>query len=351
MIEIKPINKFKTYKFDAAPFFFYIDVFPPEYLSPSKPHLESLIKSIKINPIMPLPMRVDRVFNGEKSILIRPREPISDLISEEFIAIINPTPFLQIGIEKLLYFTEIRAREKLFLPLTSERVKKWWRSSRLLYGNISYVEKDFSDFLKAYLYTIVKTHVEEDDLAKSAIDYCKYIAETCKKRLEQNKIIIEVRGEQLNVNLYKRKDISYYTKFKKKEETQYLPELIDIEVYDLSEKGFTGNDDRSKIIGELKSKRIKYIPLLFYEDLLECMLQNLKNLENNSNKILDPSLLLEKKAIILEKPKEKDSEDLQKYSWLQNFESINFESILDSIRTTYEKFYASFSKQPLSSIR
>ncbi|MFX1417601.1 MAG: hypothetical protein ACFE9N_01640 [Promethearchaeota archaeon] len=351
MIIIKPINKFKTYKFDAAPFFFFIDIFPPEYLNPSKPHLVSLIESIKTNPIMPLPMRVDRVFNGEKSILIRPSEPISYMISEDLSAIINPTPFLQVGMEKLLYFTEIRAREKLILPLTSERVIKWWNSTKFLYGNISFIEKDFSDFLKAYLYTIVKNRVEEMDLVKSAMNYCKYIADTCKKRLEQNKIIAEVKGEQINMNLYKRKDISYYTKFKKREETQYRPELIDIEVYDLSDKGFTGNDDRSKIFRELKSKRIKYIPLLIYEDLLECMLQNIKDLENNTNKILDPSLLLENKVIILETPKEKDSVNFQEYSWWQNFENINFKSILESIWTTYEKFYASFSKQPISSIR
>ncbi|MFW9881702.1 MAG: hypothetical protein ACFFG0_52215 [Candidatus Thorarchaeota archaeon] len=351
MIIIKPINKFKTYKFDAAPFFFFIDVFPPRYINSSKPHLEYLIESIKINPIMPLPMRVDRVFNGEKSVLIRPKEPISYKISEDVDAIINPTPFLQLGIEKLLHFTEVRAREKLIHPLSSERVIKWWKLTKFLYGNLSYIEKDFSDFLRAYLSTLVKFQVEEGDLVKSAINYCQLIADTCKKRLEQNSIIAEVKGEQINVKLYKRKEISYYTKFKKKEETQYRPELIDIEIYDLSEKGFTGKDDRSKIISELKSKKIKYIPLLIYEDLLECMLQNLKDLKNNTNLILDPSILLENKVIILDAPKKKNSDDLQEYSWWQNFENINFETILKSIKTTYEKFYASYSKQPLSSIR
>jgi len=352
VIIIKPINKFKTYKFDAAPFFFFIDVFPPDYLNPKKPHLVSLIDSIKTNSIMPLPMRVDRVFNGEKSVLIRPKEPISFLISEDIAAIINPTPFLQFGMEKLLYFTEIRAREKFVLPLTTERVIRWWNSTKLLYGNIPFIEEDFSAFLRAYLHTMIKAQVEEDDLVKAAINYCKLIADFCEKRVEQNSIVAEIKGEQMNVKLYIHKDITYYKKFKKVEETQYHPELIDIEIFDLSEKGFTKNeDDRSKFISELKPKEIKYIPLLFYDDLLECMLQNLKNLENNKNQILDPSLLLENKIVILDKPKEEDSNEFQNYSWWQSFDNLNFKSILQSIKTTYEKFYASFGKQPLSSFQ
>ena len=101
VIVIKPLNKFKTFKFDAAPFFFFIDLFPPDYSSEDKPILGNLINSISTNPIMPLPMRVDRVFNGERSILIRPKEDISFPVTEDLTAVINPTPILQLGFEKL----------------------------------------------------------------------------------------------------------------------------------------------------------------------------------------------------------------------------------------------------------
>ena len=103
VITIKPINKFKTYKFDAAPFFFFIDIFPPDYSNISKPNLANLISSIGANPIMPQPMRVDRVFNGERSVLIRPREPISFPITEDLTAIIDPLQFLKFGFEKRNY--------------------------------------------------------------------------------------------------------------------------------------------------------------------------------------------------------------------------------------------------------
>ena len=100
---VKPIHKFKTFKYDAAPFFFYIEIFPPDLTSYKKERELVLLKKIKYNPIMPLPMRVDRVFNGEKSILIRPIGPVSSPIMDDIFASINPTPFLQLGIEKLLF--------------------------------------------------------------------------------------------------------------------------------------------------------------------------------------------------------------------------------------------------------
>ncbi|GAF88278.1 unnamed protein product, partial [marine sediment metagenome] len=73
---VKPIHKFKTFKSDAAPFFFFIEIFSPDLTSYEKERDFVLLKKINDNPIMPLPMRVDRVFNGEKSLLIRPKEPV-----------------------------------------------------------------------------------------------------------------------------------------------------------------------------------------------------------------------------------------------------------------------------------
>ncbi|MCK4384196.1 MAG: hypothetical protein KAW66_12935, partial [Candidatus Lokiarchaeota archaeon] len=73
----KPQYRFKTYKSDAAPFFFFIDVYPFDITLFELPYLKSLIETIEKNAIVPIPMRVDRVFNGESSVIIRPREVIS----------------------------------------------------------------------------------------------------------------------------------------------------------------------------------------------------------------------------------------------------------------------------------
>jgi len=66
-------------------------------------------------------MRVDRVFNGDKSVLIRPRKPIYFSVMDNYIATLNPTTFLQYGIEKLLYFPEVL----FLLQIAPEKVQKW----------------------------------------------------------------------------------------------------------------------------------------------------------------------------------------------------------------------------------
>jgi hypothetical protein len=339
VIIIKPINKFKIYKFDAAPFFFFIDVFPPEFTNKNKPNLVYLIDTLRNNPIMPLPMRVDRVFNGERSILIRPKDPITFPVTDDLTASINPTPFLKLGFEKLLSFTEARSQEKFMLSLSIDHASKWWEITRYLHGVLPTLEEDFSAFLRAYLHTMLRAKLLEEDITEAALNYCKLIADICEKRLDQNNITIEINGKQEKVKMYKVKELKYYKKFKKTRETQYHPELIDIEIYDFSKIGFNAKDERDTVLNELHAKEIKYIPLLFYDDLLECMLQNAKTLEENSKEILDPSLLLEKNVIITENPEVSDKDRKQTYSWWNSFDNIEISPIIDSITSAYKDFW------------
>lgn len=302
--------------------------------------MANLVSSIGTNPIMPLPMRVDRVFNGEQSVLIRPREPISFPITEDLTTIIDPLQFLKFGFEKLLYFTEVRSRENFFLSISQERVSSWWSATKYLYANLSTLEEDFSAFLRAYLYTIVKAKILEDDLIEAAINYCQLLTDLCRKRLEQNTIFIEVEGKQENVQMYKVKEATYYRKLKKSKETEYHPELIDIEICDLSKIGFTTEkNDRASLIKELDNQVIKYIPLLFYDDLLECMLQNTKRLEEGDKDLIDPSFLLDNGIIIAQNSKDLEKINNESYSWWNSFDTINFKPILESIRTTQEQFF------------
>lgn len=339
-------NKFKTYKSDAAPFFFYIEVFPPDPTSFKEQHLIDLVNSIKTNPIMPLPMRVDRVFNGESSILIRPREPVSFSITEEIIATINPTPFIQFGFEKLLFFTEIRAYENLGSTITIERALDWWNSTNFLYSKLYRLEEDFGAFLRAYLLTIVKAKINNEDLVSAATIYCQMISDICSRRLEQNNIPVEMRGEQKIGKLYKKKEVFYYKRLKKTRKIEYHPELVDIELFDLSEKGFTENFQDEKVsMGKIKSKLLKYIPLLFYDDLLECMLQNLKRLENGDDNILDPSFLIDKNIIVLQESKDKVNDIAKNFSWWDDFNKIDLASIILSIRTTLQESFTNRNEE------
>ena len=348
VIIIKPLNKFKTYKSDPAPFFFFIDIFPAEYSNQNKPNLVNLIDSLSTNPIMPLPMRIDHVFNGEISVLIRPKEPISFPVTEDITAIVNPEPFLQLGFEKLLYFTEVRSREKFLISLPIDRVLKWWKNTQFIYGNLHTLEEDFSAFLRAYLHTILKAKILEEDLIGAAQNYCQLIADVCQNRMEQNSILAEVKGKQESVKMYKTKELVYYKKFKKIRETQHHPELVDIEICDLSQKGFLETDgNRTNVMKEVETKILKYIPLLFYDDLLECMLQNLKRLEDSNSKILDPSLLFERNIIFTKKTKELEEVDIEKYSWWNSFDNIDLESIVKSILKNHEEYILTLDVEQL----
>jgi len=284
---------------------------------------------------MPLPMRVDRVFNGEKSLLIRPREPITFSLMDNLTATINPTSFLQYGFEKLLYFTEIRGHENFFISLNLEKAKKWWNSTKFLYAKLFRLEEDFSAFLRAYIHTVLKAKLNDEDLLSAATEYCQIVVDICNKRIKENSIMIETTRTESNVKLYQEKVAKYRKKRKIVEKIQYHPELVDIDVFDLSESSFTElRDNKNFILNELKPVEIKYIPLLFYDDLLECMLQNLKFLNDGNDNIIDPSFLLDKKVIVLNEP-------IKKYTWFDNFDKIALEPIIESIKTTKLEYYKS----------
>jgi len=119
----KPQYRFKTYKSDAAPFFFYIEIYPFDTSLFNNPYTSSLIKVIEKNPVVPIPMRVDRVFNGVNSVIILPKEDISFQVSEDKLAIVNTPQFLLNGIKNLIYFSEIRSSERILKHLSRKNIK------------------------------------------------------------------------------------------------------------------------------------------------------------------------------------------------------------------------------------
>ncbi len=320
-------REYKTFKYDASPFFFYIDVLPLDLSQCDIPHHAELLKEVQSNPIMPLPLRVDRVFSGKSSILIRPRDPVSFSINEN-IAIINPQPFIQSGIKKLLYFTEVRASREFVLSLTLENAEEWWNSTKFLYGRLRTLEEDFVAFLKAYLHIMVKAKVNNDDLNSAARQYCELIRDICNKRIQEKYILVELKEKEKLVDLYKMKEGDVFEKIFKKTRRELLyPAFVDIEVVDFEEAGYSQFNSK-----KFKGKAMKYIPLLFYDDLLECMLQNLEILKENECEIIDPSILLDKNIIKLV---DKDTSSLDQYTWLKDFNQIKIDSVMNSFKPTF----------------
>jgi len=287
-----------------------------------------MLKSLGSNPVMPIPLRVDRVYNGEPSLLIRPREPISFPIGENWVYI-NPTPLLNLGIEKLIYLTEIRASIEFTTSLKVENVNRWWNSTRINYSKLKYIEEDFSAFLKAYIYTIVKAQLDFEDLNEAAIKYCELVRDICEKRINQNQILVEVKGKEVIKRLYKMKEGKVFeTRFKRTTKDLLYPDFVDIELMNHENMKLQNEEKKVKI----KSQVLKYIPLLFYDDLLECMLQNIAILEDYEGEIINPSSLIKKGILILledEPPKP------ERYSWFQDFDEIDINKIMDSFEPTF----------------
>jgi len=327
--DMSPKNtEYKTFSHDASPFFFYIDVLPLDLSQYDIPHHVELLKEVQSNPIMPLPLRIDRVFSGKSSILIRPRDPVSFSINEN-IAIINPKPLIESGIKKLLYFTEVRASREFASSLTLENAEVWWNSTKFLYGRLRTLEEDFAAFLKAYIFIMVKAKIESEDLISAAIQYCELIRDISDKRIQEKRITVETKKKEKIVDLYKMKDGKVIEKrFKRVDSKLLYPSFVDIEVMNLESVGFSNNDKDLKI----KSKIMKYIPLLFYDDLLECMLQNLENLKEFEGDIIDPSFLLENNIVKLFDNEIPSSE---KFTWLNEFKEIDIAQLMKSFEPTF----------------
>jgi len=322
-------SKFKTYKSDGAPFFFYIDVIPLDLSQYEIKNHIKLLKGVADNSIMPLPLRVDRVFSGESSIIVRPREPISFTIDQNLIAIVNPAPFIRNGIEKLLIFTEIRSSRGFAVSLSHAQAKKWWDATKYLYGRLTTLEEDFAACLRAYLHTVIRAKINEEDLISAAVSYCELIRDICYKRIENKEFLVETKEKEKLVKLYKMKERNVYRKFKKKREELLYPGFIDIEIINTRKNSF------KEIENPLDSKILKYIPLLFYDDLLECMLQNLKKLKESDVEVLNPSYLIDQDIIVLLNTDKVEGDELENYSWLSEFKEINLDSILNSIEPTF----------------
>ena len=137
------------------------------------------------------------------------------------------------------------------------------------------------------------------------------------------------------MNLYKKKEGHVYKKFKKSREELLYPGFLEIEIVDTRKNRFKVIKNSQETFIKADSKILNYIPLLFYDDLLECMLQNLEKLNESVVEILNPSYLIDREIILLLETDKFQSNKISKYSWLREFNEINLDSILESIEPTF----------------
>lgn len=242
----KHLPKIKSYKKDLAPICFYFDLF-------TTPNFQI--------PIMPLPMRVDKVSNGESTYLILPNfEQLSELCDELNLQV-NFKLFYLIGIKNLISYTKQKYKEVTSRKLRRDLIFNWFENSINLHTEIPSLVEDLtyllSEFLLMYSFIKIEGNLEDFEEYKNfLIKFCDNIIIYFKDRLNQNLIKINENGNLIEEEIYKSKKQKYY------------PNIIPINVI-----------KRNKMV------KMGFIPYLIYDDIIDVFYYNKKILDLNEQEL------------------------------------------------------------------
>ena len=91
----KTLTRLKTFKNDLAPVGFYFDIF------------STTIFQI---PILPIPMRIDKLSNGEPTLFITPNQEKLETVFKKLKLCINFNLFYSTGIKNLLNYVKLKKK-------------------------------------------------------------------------------------------------------------------------------------------------------------------------------------------------------------------------------------------------
>jgi hypothetical protein len=237
----------KTFKSDLAPVGFYFDLIPTEIF--------------KI-PVLPIPMRIDKIFVGESTFLIFPDTAELVRLREKLDLAVDVKLFLLAGIKNLINFAKIKYKEKMSLELSRQLIIRWFEYSLNQKAEIPSFIKDFtyltSEFLKFY------DHCEKNDLFDLKVEkhdetifkYCEKVISYFKDRIESNEIQTVIKNNVETFPLYKEK------------KNKYHPEIIPTDVINVKNN---------------KIKTMNFVPYLIYDDMIDVFSYNKKILLEDPN--------------------------------------------------------------------
>jgi len=290
----KTLTKLKTFKNDLAPMGFYFDIFST--------------KIFQI-PILPIPMRIDKLYNGEPTLLITPNLEKLEKAFKKLKLRINFNLFYFIGIKNFLNYANIKQNDLLTLrSLNGDKIRKWWKAS----NNISAFNPDLSEsftfitsqFLKTFSY-IDKNNLDptqdKDDYTNILIDYCDSIIKYFRNKIEKNIFFIENEDKIEMEKLYLEKKQKYY------------PLEIKIPVNDLIAK---------------KTHEMSFVPYLIYDDLLDSFCYNKKLLINNTNDTINLKVYVDNQII----NKTSNIDDVRTKSSKIELKNLNLKELLDGLK-------------------
>jgi len=238
----------KSYKRDISPIGFYFDVIATDLF--------------KI-PVMPIPMRIDKVLNGDPTFFILPDfKKLGELV-ENLDFCIDFESFYKVGIENLVNFAKNKYNKANYRALKNEIIRKWFIKSISIKADIPDLSNAFtfvtSEFL--ILYSTIeekKLNFNSENYRLELIQYCDKMIEYFRKKIEKNSFEIIVKGKVQNVKLYLEK--------KKK----YHPQIISIDIFNVNTN---------------RRKKMEFVPYLIYDDLLDCFSYNKKKLAEEYKKL------------------------------------------------------------------
>ena len=239
--------KLKSNKSDISPIGFFFDVIATNL--------------IKI-PVMPTPMRIDKVSNGDPTLFILPDFKKLDELGEKLDLYIDFESFFKVGIENLINFAKAKYNETNYRPLKNDIIREWFNQSQIIKADIPDLSEAFtfiiSEFLMLYSNIEKKSFTPDSESYRlKFIQYCERVITYFREKIEQNNFQINIKGEIKRVQLYLEK------------KNKYLPQIISIDILNI------------------KSNRIKkmaFVPYLIYDDLLDCFTYNKSTLTEEQKK-------------------------------------------------------------------
>ena len=132
-------TKIPSKKNDGAPMILFIDV---------------LVNNSFLNPILPIPLRVDKVTNGLSSSLIFPSKKISVKMDDVFFSYDFETLY-SFTIQNLIYHSEKSYKAVCYRQLDSKMINEWMNATSQVEALIPTLSEDLDYILKSYLVSFI----------------------------------------------------------------------------------------------------------------------------------------------------------------------------------------------------
>ncbi|MFW9945548.1 MAG: hypothetical protein ACFFDX_01850 [Candidatus Odinarchaeota archaeon] len=252
-----PPPKLKSFKNDIAPIGFYFDLFAP-----------GLFKI----PVMPVPMRIDKISNGKPTLFIVPNIDKLNELCEKLNLSLNFELFFIMGFKNLIKYTKKKYKEITFRTLEDNKIIDWFNYSKVIKADLSYLTNDFtfltSEFLK--LYSKIDFDKDLEEYHHEFIQYCGTQFNFLKDRIESN--ILENECE----------NIIKVEKLYEERENKYFPNILSLKIYNSDIK---------------KWKNMNFVPYLIYDDLFDSFSYNKKLLDEEKYSLIDLQLWKENNII------------------------------------------------------